>query len=161
MAMDPTPEVGAEAPAFTLPGTAGKTVSLADFRGRKNVVLYFYPKDGTPGCTLEACGFRDQFGRFEAQDTVIFGVSRDDLDSHRSFSARHRLPFLLLSDPGAEVARAYGAFGPKTFMGREFHGISRATFVIDKQGTIRRIYAKIKVKGHAAEVLEFVRDRLG
>lgn len=161
MGTDGTPAIGSKAPAFTLQGTGGKTVALKDFHGTRNVVLYFYPKDDTPGCTLEACGFRDQFGRFEAQDTVVFGVSRDGLDAHQRFSAKHRLPFLLLSDPQAEVARAYGVFGPKNFMGREFVGIHRTTFVIDKQGTIRQVYPRVKVKDHAAEVLEFVRSELG
>jgi peroxiredoxin Q/BCP len=161
MGQDGTPEIGSKAPDFILQGTGGKAVALKDFRGRKNVVLYFYPKDDTPGCTMEACGFRDHSGRFEEQDTVIFGVSRDSLESHQKFSARHRLPFLLLSDPQAEVARSYGVFGPRKFMGREFLGIHRTTFVIDMEGTIRQIFPKIKVKDHAAEVLEFIESELG
>ena len=161
MGKDATPEIGSKAPTFTLQGTGGKTIALKDFRGRKNVVLYFYPKDDTPGCTMEACAFRDRSGRFEEQDTIVFGVSRDTLDAHQKFSTRYHLPFLLLSDPQAEVARAYGAFGPKKFMGREFLGIHRTTFVIDKQGTIRQVYSKVKVKDHAAEVLEFVKSELG
>ena len=155
-----TPPTGAKAPAFTLLGTGGKRVALKDFLGRKNLVLYFYPKDNTPGCTMEACGFRDAFGHFEASDTVILGVSRDALESHQKFSSKLRIPFLLLSDPEAEVAKAYGAFGKKSFMGREFLGVHRTTFVIDKQGMIRRIFPKVKVKGHTAEVLDFVRDEL-
>ena len=109
---------------------------------------------------MEACGFRDAFGYFEASDTVILGVSRDGLESHQKFSDKLRIPFLLLSDPEAEVAKAYGAFGKKSFLGREFLGVHRTTFVIDKQGTIRRIFPKVKVMGHPAEVLEYVREEL-
>src|SRR6266699_3681273 len=106
MGNDAAPAIGAKAPAFTLLGTEGKKVALKDFLGKKNLVLYFYPKDSTPGCTMEACGFRDVFGHFEASDTVILGVSRDGLESHQKFSNKLRIPFLLLSDPEAEVAKA-------------------------------------------------------
>src|SRR6266478_5866202 len=107
MAKDATPEVGRKAPAFSLTGTGGKKVALKDFHGKKNLVLYFYPKDDTPGCTMEACGFRDAYGQFEEYDTVILGVSRDSLQAHDRFSDKYRLPFLLLSDPETEVAKAY------------------------------------------------------
>ena len=160
MGKDEAVTVGSKAPAFSLAGTGGKKASLKDFLGKKNLVLYFYPKDGTPGCTLEACGFRDVHGHFEARDTVVLGVSRDDLPSHDAFTRKHRLPFLLLSDPDHEAAKAYGVFGKKSFMGREFFGVHRTTFVIDKQGTIRQIYPRVKVKVHPAEVLDFVRDQL-
>jgi peroxiredoxin Q/BCP len=153
-----TPEVGARAPEFTLQGTGGKTVALRDFLGRKNLVLYFYPKDDTPGCTVEAKGFRDVSNEFEALDTVILGVSRDGLDAHRKFSDKCRLSFLLLSDPDGVVARAYGVFGKKSFMGREFLGIHRTTFVIDRKGIVRRVWPRVKVKEHAAEVLDFVKS---
>jgi len=160
MGKQETPPIGSKAPDFTLLGTGGKKVALKDFRGRKNLVLYFYPKDGTPGCTVEACGFRDAYGRFEEHDTVILGVSRDDLEAHQKFSTRHHLPFLLLSDRESEVAKAYGVFGKKSFMGREFFGVHRSTFIIDKAGTIRKVYPRVKVREHPAEVLGFVRDEL-
>jgi len=160
MGKNAIPEVGSKAPAFKLDATGGKSIALKDFRGRKNLVLYFYPKDDTPGCTMEACGFRDAFGHFEEHDTVILGISGDSLEAHQKFSAKHRLPFLLLSDPDSAVCKTYGVYGKKSFMGREFLGIHRTTFVIDKQGTIRRVYPRVKVKEHAEDVLAFVRDGL-
>ncbi len=160
MEKDALPQVGSKAPDFTLVGTGGKRVGLKDFIGRKNLVLYFYPKDSTPGCTMEACGFRDAYRQYEEHDTVILGVSRDTPESHEKFSSRYRLPFLLLSDPNAEVATAYGIYGKRSFLGREFFGIHRATFVIDATGTIRGVYPKVKVREHAEEVLQFVRAEL-
>jgi len=160
MASDAAPAVGTKAPDFALEATGGRKVTLGEFLGRKNLVLYFYPKDHTPGCTLEACDFRDAYGRFEAADTVVLGVSRDPVASHDRFTEKHRLPFLLLSDPDAAVARAYGTYGTKSFMGREFLGIHRTTFVIDSRGTIRQIFPRVRVKGHADEVLKFVCDGL-
>lgn len=160
MGKNGTPEVGSKAPAFALMGTGGKQVALKDFFGRKHLVLYFYPKDETPGCTVEACGFRDAYGAFEASGAVILGVSRDSLESHEKFSSKCRLPFLLLSDPDAEVCSAYGVYGKRSFMGREFFGIHRTTFVIDRQGTIRRIYPRVKVREHAQEILEFIESDL-
>ena len=154
------PAVGSKAPVFSLQATGGKTVALKDFLGRKNLVLFFYPKDGTPGCTAEAAGFRDAFGNFESADTVILGVSRDDLASHEVFSRKHKLPFLLISDRDSELAKSYGVFGKKSFMGREFFGVHRTTFVIDKTGTIRQVYPRVKVKEHPAEVLDFIREEL-
>ncbi len=154
------PAVGSKAPVFSLQATGGKTVALKDFLGRKNLVLYFYPKDGPPGCTAEAAGFRDAFGNFESADTVILGVSRDDLASHEVFSRKHKLPFLLISDRDSELAKSYGVFGKKSFMGREFFGVHRTTFVIDKTGTIRQVYPRVKVKEHPAEVLDFIREEL-
>jgi peroxiredoxin Q/BCP len=135
-------------------------VTLKGFAGKRNLVLYFYPRDNTPGCTIEAGDFRDAVGRFEAHDTVILGVSADRLESHEKFSAKLKLPFLLLSDPEAEVSTAYGVFGKKSFMGREFFGIHRTTFVIDKKGKIRCVFPRVRVKEHVAEVLDFVRDEL-
>jgi peroxiredoxin Q/BCP len=160
MTKDAPPEIGSKAPLFALPATGGKTIALRDFIGKKNVVLYFYPKDDTPGCTMEACDFRDDYGRFEERGTVILGVSRDGLDSHTKFTGKLRLPFLLLSDADAEVAKNYGAYGKKSFMGREFFGIHRMTFVIDAQGTIRQVYPKVLVKGHTQEVLGFIESEL-
>jgi peroxiredoxin Q/BCP len=135
-------------------------VGLKDFIGRKHLVLYFYPKDATPGCTMEACGFREAYPHFEERDTVVLGVSRDGVDTHEKFSSKHRLPFLLLSDPKAEVCTAYGVFGTKSFLGREFLGIHRTTFVIDRGGTIRGVFPKVKVREHAQEVLRFIRSEL-
>ncbi len=160
MGKQSAPAIGSKAPSFALLGTGGKRVNLKEFLGRKNLVLYFYPKDGTPGCTMEACGFRDAHVHFEESDTVILGVSRDGLESHQTFSSKHRIPFLLLSDPEFEVAKAYGVFGKKSFMGREFFGVHRTTFVIDKSGTIRQIFPRVKVKEHPDEVLTFVQDHL-
>ncbi len=153
-------EVGSKAPSFSLMATGGKKVTLMGFAGKRNLVLYFYPRDNTPGCTIEAGDFRDAVGRFEAHDTVILGVSADRLESHEKFSAKLKLPFLLLSDPEAEVSTAYGVFGKKSFMGREFFGIHRTTFVIDKKGKIRCVFPRVRVKEHVAEVLDFVRDEL-
>ncbi len=155
------PRVGSKAPDFNLLGTGGKRVTLKDFVGKKHLVLYFYPKDSTPGCTMEACAFRDALGSFEESDTIVLGVSRDNVDSHDKFSRKHRLPFLLLSDPQAEVSTAYGVYGTKSFLGREFLGIHRTTFVIDSKGTVRGVFPKVKVRGHAQEILRFVQDELG
>lgn len=154
------PPIGSKAPDFTLVGTGGKKVGLKDFYGRKNLVLYFYPKDATPGCTMEACGFRDAYPHFEQHETVVLGVSRDSLNAHESFSTKHRLPFLLLSDPDGEVSTAYGVFGTKSFLGRQFLGIHRTTFVIDSRGTIRGVFPKVKVREHAQDVLRFVQTEL-
>jgi peroxiredoxin Q/BCP len=152
------PEVGRKAPAFALMATGGREITLGEFVGRKNLVLYFYPKDGTPGCTTEACAFRDVHDRFEEHDTVVLGVSLDELDAHEKFSARHGLPFPLLSDSGRRVSEAYGVYGKKSFMGREFFGIFRTTFVIDKKGTIRRIDRKVDVKQHPGEIVDYVKS---
>lgn len=160
MAKKTEPQVGRKAPTFALMGTGGREVTLDEFRGRKNLVLYFYPKDGTPGCTTEACAFRDVHEQFTAHDTVVIGVSADALDAHEKFSAKHGLPFDLLSDGAREVSKTYGVYGKKTFMGREFMGIHRTTFVIDKKGTIRRIDRKMDVKSHPTELLEYVRTEL-
>jgi thioredoxin-dependent peroxiredoxin len=160
MENDAKPQVGSKAPDFTLVGTGGKRVGLRDFVGKKHLVLYFYPKDATPGCTMEACGFRDAYPHFEESDTVVLGVSRDPLASHETFSSKHRLPFLLLSDPGAEVCTAYGVFGTRSFLGREFLGIHRTTFVIDSTGTIRGVFPKVKVREHAQDVLRFIKSEL-
>lgn len=160
MAKKNEPQVGRKAPTFALMGTGGREVTLEEFRGRKNLVLYFYPKDGTPGCTTEACAFRDVHERLAAIDTVVLGVSPDALDAHERFSAKNSLPFDLLSDDAREVSKTYGVYGKKSFMGREFMGINRTTFVIDKKGTIRRIDRKMDVKSHPTEILEYVRTEL-
>jgi peroxiredoxin Q/BCP len=149
---------GKPAPQFTLPASTGGKIALKDFKGRSHVVLYFYPKDMTSGCTKEACSFRDLQGEFEAAGAAILGVSPDDLDSHGKFTAQHGLNFPLLSDAGAKIATKYGVWKEKSMYGRKFMGIERTTFVIDKAGKVRRVYPKVKVDKHADEVLAFVRD---
>jgi peroxiredoxin Q/BCP len=139
---------GEEAPIFTLKADDGRDVSLIDYRGKK-VVLYFYPKDGTPGCTKEAKEFRDNIGAFEKENAVILGVSKDSVDSHRKFKQKHNLPFTLLSDPDGTVLDQYGVWKKKSMFGRSFMGTERTTFLIDEQGIVKRIFKKVKVKGHA------------
>ncbi len=153
------PAEGASAPDFALPSSSGETVSLRDFAGRRTVVLYFYPKDDTPGCTKEACAFRDMSPDFATHDAVILGVSPDSVASHRQFAAKHTLPFPLLSDEDGAVARRYGSWqdaadgAPRT-------GTTRNTFVIDKEGVVRRVYPKVSVEEHAPEVLRFIDEAL-
>lgn len=142
------------APEFRLPSTDGCDVSLKAFRGKKNVVLFFYPKDNTPGCTQEACSFRDEFAEFKKKDTVILGVSFDGLDSHKKFIQKYQLPFPLLSDEDRKVATAYGVYKKKSLYGRTFMGIERSTFVIGKDGKFVRVFRKVKVDGHSKEILE-------
>lgn len=146
------PEKGDRAPDFTLPDAAGNAVRLSDFRGRK-VVLYFYPKDDTPGCTAEACGFRDTHDRIGSKNAVVVGVSPDPAESHRRFAETFGLPFLLLSDPDHAVAERYGAWGEKTLHGKTAMGILRSTFLIDEEGRIARVFRQVLPDGHAAEVL--------
>ena len=143
---------GGKAPAFSLADAGGKTVRLSDFAGRK-VVLYFYPKDNTPGCTTEACGFRDAHAAFAKRNAVVLGVSPDGPESHGKFAAKFSLPFTLLCDPGHEAAEAYGAWGEKNLYGKKSMGILRTTVVIDEQGRVARIFRKVRAAGHAAEVL--------
>lgn len=143
---------GDAAPDFSLPDPNGNLVNLADFRG-KRVVLYFYPRDNTPGCSKEACGFRDAFEQFQTQDIMVLGVSTDDAKSHSKFSQKFDLPFLLLSDADGQVATRYESYGLKKFMGKEYMGISRNTFVIDPAGKIEKIYLKVKPEDHAAAIL--------
>ncbi|MDQ3856330.1 MAG: thioredoxin-dependent thiol peroxidase [Chloroflexota bacterium] len=141
------------APEFSLPNERGETVSLSDLRGRK-VVLYFYPKDDTAGCTAEACGIRDQFPRFEARDAVVLGVSPDDSDSHSRFRAKYNLPFSQLADTDHHVAEAYGAWGTKKSFGKEHTGVLRTTFLIDEEGRIERVFEQVSPAEHAHELLE-------
>ena len=149
------PVIGQPAPGFDLPATGDQTLSLADLLGR-NVVLYFYPKDSTPGCTTEGQDFRDNIARFEALDTVILGVSRDGIKSHENFKAKQSFPFDLISDKDETLCRSYDVIKLKKLYGREGLGVERSTFIIDKDGVLRREWRKVKVAGHVDEVLEAV-----
>jgi len=144
--------VGEKAPDFTLPADDGRPVSLNGFQGKK-VVLYFYPKDDTPGCTKEACGFRDNLARVTTKGAVVLGVSRDDAKSHMKFKDKYDLNFPLLSDVDGKVTTTYGVWKKKNMYGREYFGIERTTFLIDEGGKIARIWPKVKVEGHTDEVL--------
>jgi peroxiredoxin Q/BCP len=147
---------GDKAPPFSLPSDSGETVSLESLRGKK-VVLYFYPKDDTSGCTIEACEFRDSWPRVRAAGAVVLGVSPDDEASHQKFKKKHALPFPLLVDQDHRVAERYGAWGEKSMYGRKYQGILRTTVLIDEQGHVSRLFARVKPKGHAAEVLAALR----
>ena len=140
------------APDFSLPDATGNIIRLSDLRGQR-VVLYFYPRDNIRGCTKEACGFRDRYADYQAMDTVVLGISMDDAKAHTKFINKYQLPFPLLTDEGAQVASAYGSYGLKKFMGKEFMGIFRQTFIIGPDGRIEKIYRKVKPDPHAAEVL--------
>jgi peroxiredoxin Q/BCP len=145
-------KAGDVAPGFTVATNGGGRISLADYRG-KNVILYFYPKDDTPGCTKEACAFRDHFADFKKRGAVVLGVSPDAVKSHDKFVAKFKLPFLLLADDAKEIVQAYGVWGEKTFMGRKYLGVHRVTFLIGGDGRIKKIWPTVKPEEHAAEVL--------
>ena len=144
--------IGKKAPKFKLVSDDGKEVQLSDFAGQK-VVLYFYPKDNTPGCSREACDFRDKLAEFKRKGVAVLGVSRDSTASHQKFKAKFDLPFPLLSDPDTKTLEAYGAWGEKVMYGKKITGIIRSTVLIDQDGKIARVWPKVKVDGHAAEVL--------
>jgi thioredoxin-dependent peroxiredoxin len=146
---------GDQAPAFTASTQDGQTVSLSDFRG-KHVVLYFYPKDDTPGCTKEACGFRDAFASFGKKDAVILGVSTDPVKAHAKFVAKYQLPFMLVADEDRKIVEAYGVWGEKRFMGRKYQGTHRVTFLIAPDGTIKQIWPGVKPEEHPQEVLSAI-----
>lgn len=146
------PTVGATAPAFTLPDQEGKEHTLADYKG-KWVLLYFYPKDDTPGCTIEACTIRDQFKDFTSIGAVVLGVSTDSVASHKKFATAYELPFTLLADVNKEVVGMYGVFGEKKMMGRTYMGVKRASFLINPEGKIAKVYASVKPPEHAAKVI--------
>ncbi len=148
----PMPQAGDKAPGFQLPDQDGNSVTLAQHAG-KNVVLYFYPKDDTPGCTTEACDFRDQHSALLAAGAVVLGVSADSTERHRKFAAKYSLPFPLLADPEHAALDAYGVWGEKSLYGRKFQGITRATFLIGPDGKVKQAWPKVKVTGHVAEVL--------
>jgi len=143
---------GDKAPVFELKDEAGKTITLNDFKG-KNVVLYFYPKDDTPGCTKEACSFRDKQLDFSRKNVVILGVSADSIESHIKFKEKYRLPFSLLSDPDKKTIKAYDVWKKKSLYGKEYMGIERTTFVINDRGNIAKIFSRVKVDGHIEDVL--------
>lgn len=150
-------EVGKPAPDFELPATGNKTVKLSQFKGKKHVVLYFYPKDSTPGCTTEGQDFRDAHRRFATRDTVVLGVSRDSLKSHENFKAKQGFPFDLLSDADETVCTLYDVIKLKNMYGKQVRGIERSTFLIDKKGVLRAEWRKVKVAGHVDEVLDAVK----
>ena len=143
---------GDKAPAFNALTSGGGKISLSDFKG-KTVILYFYPRDNTPGCTTEACAFRDEFAAFKKKGAVVLGVSTDSVKSHDKFVVAQKLPFTLLSDEGKKIVQAYGACGPKVFMGRKFDGTYRVTFLIGPDGRIKKIWPAVKPAEHAKEVL--------
>lgn len=147
-------EIGKTAPGFSIASTGGERVKLSDFTGKKNVVLYFYPKDNTPGCTTEGQDFRDRYDEFAKLDAVILGVSRDSLKSHENFKAKHDFPFDLLSDPDEELCKLYDVIKMKNMYGKKVRGVERSTFLIDKKGVMRREWRKVKVSGHADAVLD-------
>ncbi|WOX05702.1 thioredoxin-dependent thiol peroxidase [Microbulbifer pacificus] len=154
------PKVGNLAPAFTLNNQNGNKVSLKDFKGKKNVVLYFYPKALTPGCTTQACGIRDSAGEFLSRDTVVFGLSPDPEAKLQKFIEKYALNFDLLADEDHQVADKYGCWGLKKFMGREYMGLLRTTFIIDKDGRLRHVIDKVKTKTHHDDVLQWIDENL-
>ena len=152
--------VGTIAPVFTLLDQRGNDVSLADYAGEKNVVVYFYPKAMTPGCTVQACGIRDTYAEFKALDTVVLAVSPDSVDRLVKFEDKQELNFKLLSDEDHAVTESFGAWGLKKFMGREYMGVMRSTFVINKQGHIVMVMEKVKTKTHHEELLDWIKNNL-
>ena len=151
------PKEGTAAPAFKTTDQNGESVSLKDLRGQK-VVLYFYPKDDTPGCTKEACSFRDAYSKFKKQKITVLGVSPDKETAHKKFETKYQLPFTLLADTDHSIAEAYGVWGEKKFMGRTYMGVHRTTFLIDEKGKIKKVFEKVKPEDHASEVLEAFAD---
>ncbi|MBP9854296.1 MAG: thioredoxin-dependent thiol peroxidase [Candidatus Omnitrophica bacterium] len=145
---------GEQAPLFSLPASNGTVISLEDFKNKNRVVLYFYPKDDTPGCTVEACGFRDEIDAFISQNAVVLGVSPDPIKHHEKFIKKFDLPFILLSDEDKKTCQDYGVWIEKSMYGRKYMGVDRKTFVIEKDGTILKIFHKVKPDGHNLEVLE-------
>lgn len=150
------PQEGSKAPDFMLKASNGKDVSLSDFKGKERVILYFYPKDDTPGCTVEACAFRDNMKRIEKTGTIVLGVSPDGVDLHNKFIDKFKLPFLLLADVEKKVSEKYGVWVEKSMYGKKYMGVARTTFVIGKDGKIEKVYEKVKPDGHAEEILEFL-----
>jgi peroxiredoxin Q/BCP len=148
-------KVGSKAPAFSLKNTDGKTVKLSDFKGKK-LVIYFYPKDLTPGCTKEACAFRDDYAQLKKRGVEIVGVSADNAASHQKFAEKYSLPFTLLSDPDHDMIEKYGAWGEKSLYGKKFMGILRMTYIIDETGKVAHIFKKVKPETHSQDVLKVI-----
>lgn len=154
-----TVELGKEVNNFTIQNQSGEEISLSDYRG-KYVILYFYPKDMTPGCTTQACDFRDNHEKFSELDAVILGVSPDPVERHQKFIDKHDLPFELLADENHELAEVFDVWKLKKNFGREYYGVERSTFIIDKEGKLLKEYRKVRVKGHVEEALEYLRDEV-
>ena len=148
-------ETGTKAPDFSLPDQNGSTVRLSDFQGKK-VVLYFYSKDNTPGCTRQACAFAASYEQFKTQNVIVIGISKDSVASHLKFSQKHDLPFILLSDPELQAIQAYGVWQEKKLYGKVSMGVVRTTFIIDEQGTIEKVMPKVKPDTNAAEILSYL-----
>lgn len=151
-----TLNVGDKAPDFTLETDEGKKITLSKLHGKK-VILYFYPKDNTPGCTKEACDFRDNFTKLNSLGTEVFGISKDNQKSHTKFKEKYALPFTLLVDPNADVCEAYGVINKKSLFGKTFLGIQRSTFLIDEKGVISALWRKVKVNGHVEQILNEIK----
>ena len=150
-------QVGESAPDFTAEGSRGEEVKLSHLKGKK-VVLYFYPKDNTPGCTTEACDFRDRHADFQSADTIVIGVSKDPMGSHHKFIEKYELPFVLVSDPELEIIQAYDVWKEKNMYGKKTMGVERTTVLIDETGIVRKVYPKVKVKGHVEQVLKDLKE---
>jgi len=150
-------QINEPAPDFQAMSSRGHEIRLKDLRGKK-VVLYFYPKDNTAGCTMEACDFRDHYAEFEKADTVVIGVSKDPMGSHHKFVEKYQLPFVLISDPDLEIIKAYDVWKEKNMYGKKTMGVERTTVLIDEEGIVRKIYPKVKVKGHVEKVLEDIKN---
>lgn len=150
-------DVGEPAPTFTLPDQEGNEVALEDLKGSP-VVLYFYPKDDTPGCTTQACGIRDEWAEFETAGAAVFGISPDDVDSHARFAAKYDLPHRLLADPDRRMIDAYGAWGTKKMYGKQFEGVIRSTVLVDREGNVAAVWPKVKPKEHADQVLAAIAE---
>lgn len=148
-------KIGMKAPDFTLPDSQGKEIALSNLKGKK-IILYFYPKDNTSGCTAEAVSFRDNYNKFKQANAEVIGISKDSMASHHNFIQKYDLPFTLLSDNEGKVCSLYGVWKEKKMYGRNYMGIERTTFLIDEQGYIQQIFPKVKVKGHIEEVMKFL-----
>jgi len=155
--MSNTLSIGDKVADFSAPATSGLTFKLSDYKGKSNLVIYFYPKDSTPGCTTEGKDFRDRINDFKAHDTEIFGVSKDSMKRHENFKAKQEFPFELISDESGDICEKFGVWQLKKTFGKEYMGIVRSTFLIDKEGVVQKIWDKVKVKGHADEVLDAVK----
>ena len=156
----PLPKIGNLAPAFSLQNQQGDKVSLKDFKAKKNVVIYFYPKASTPGCTVQACGIRDSAAAFKKLNTVVLGISPDPIKRLQNFIDKQGLNFDLLSDEDHSIADKYGAWGPKKFMGKEYDGILRSTFIVGKDGKLKAIMDKVKTKSHHDDVIDWIKANL-